>query len=209
MTTAPHDNTAILPPLALALVNHPRATLQELAKAIGISKATLYRFCPTRDLLIKRLLEQSLRTLDDAERLALRQSRSRAVIEELRRWLDQVLPTVPPSSVLGGALGYLHRQWPRLTRYLERGDLPIDNNPAENAIRPFVVGRKAWLFSDTQAGARASALIYSLVETAKANGMEPYLWLRNALRALPTATTVEHFEALLPWNLKAEHLITA
>ncbi|UNV98871.1 TetR/AcrR family transcriptional regulator [Comamonas sp. 7D-2evo2] len=66
MTTAPHDNTAILPPLALALVNHPRATLQELAKAIGISKATLYRFCPTRDLLIKRLLEQSLRTLDDA-----------------------------------------------------------------------------------------------------------------------------------------------
>ena len=93
--------------------------------------------------------------------------------------------------------------------YLARGDLPIDNNPAENAIRPFVVGRKAWLFSDTQAGARASALIYSLVETTKANGMEPYLWLRNALRALPTATTVEHFEALLPWNLKAEHLITA
>ena len=66
MTTTPHDNTAILPPLALALVNHPRATLQELAKAIGISKATLYRFCPTRDLLIKRLLEQSLRTLDEA-----------------------------------------------------------------------------------------------------------------------------------------------
>lgn len=103
----------------------------------------------------------------------------------------------------------VHRQWPRLTRYLERGDLPIDNNPAENAIRPFVVGRKAWLFSDTQAGARASALLYSLVETAKANGFEPYLWLRHVLRALPTATNVEHFEALLPWNLKAEQLITA
>ena len=116
---------------------------------------------------------------------------------------------MPPTSVLGGALGYLHRQWPRLTRYLERGDLPIDNNPAENAIRPFVVGRKAWLFSDTQAGARASALIYSLIETAKANNVEPYLWLRHVLRALPTATTVEHFEALLPWNLNAEQLITA
>lgn len=154
-------------------------------------------------------VEKACRELSDADRLAQRQTRSRAVIDELRRWLDQVLPTVPPSSVLGGALGYLHRQWPRLIRYLERGDLPIDNNPAENAIRPFVVGRKAWLFSDTQAGARASALIYSLVETAKANGMEPYLWLRHVLRALPTATTVEHFEALLPWNLKAEHLITA
>ena len=154
-------------------------------------------------------IEKEARELSDAERLARRQSQSRAVIDELRRWLDQVLPTVPPTSVLGGALGYLHRQWPRLTRYLARGDLPIDNNPAENAIRPFVVGRKAWLFSDTQAGARASALIYSLVETAKANNVEPYLWLRHVLRALPTATTVEHFEALLPWNLKAEQLITA
>lgn len=154
-------------------------------------------------------IEKACRELSDADRLAQRQARSRAVIDELRRWLDQVLPTVPPSSVLGGALGYLHRQWPRLIRYIERGDLPIDNNPAENAIRPFVVGRKAWLFSDTQAGARASALIYSLVETAKANRIEPYLWLRHVLRALPAATTVEHFEALLPWNLKAEHLITA
>ena len=154
-------------------------------------------------------IERDARELNDTERLAQRQSQSRAVIDELRRWLDQMLSTVPPTSVLGGALGYLHRQWPRLIPYLARGDLPIDNNPAENAIRPFVVGRKAWLFSDTQAGARASALIYSLVETTKANGMEPYLWLRNALRALPTATTVEHFEALLPWNLKAEHLITA
>ncbi len=154
-------------------------------------------------------VEKDARELNGAQRLALRQSRSRAVIDELRRWLDNVLPTVPPTSVLGGALGYLHRQWPRLTRYLERGDLPIDNNPAENAIRPFVVGRKAWLFSDTQAGARASALIYSLIETAKANNVEPYLWLRHVLRALPTATTVEHFEALLPWNLKAEQLITA
>ncbi len=74
---------------------------------------------------------------------------------------------------------------------------------------PFRRWEKSVALSDTQAGARASALIYSLVETAKANGMEPYLWLRNALRALPTATTVEHFEALRPGNLKAEHLITA
>lgn len=161
--------------------------------------------------LISKLyaIEKDARGLNDAERLVLRQTRSRAVIDELRRWLDQALPTVPPTSVLGGALGYLHRQWPRLIRYLERGDLPIDNNPAENAIRPFVIGRKAWLFSDTQAGARASALLYSLVETAKANGFEPYLWLRHVLRALPAATTVEHFEALLPWNLKTEQLITA
>lgn len=94
----------------------------------------------------------------------------------------------------------------KLTRYVERGDLPIDNNRCENAIRPFVVGRKAWLFSESPAGAQASALIYSLVETAKANGREPYTWLRKVLRELPHAKTADEYEALLPWNLDLETL---
>jgi transposase len=147
-------------------------------------------------------IEKECRNMSAAERGAVRQKRSRAVLDALRTWLDAVLPTVPPSVALGQALGYLHNQWPRLECYIARGDLPIDNNPAENAIRPFVIGRKAWLFSTSQAGARASALIYSLVETAKANGLEPYMWLRTVLRELPAATSVEHFEALLPWNQK-------
>jgi len=100
----------------------------------------------------------------------------------------------------------MHKYWPRLTRYTERGDLPIDNNRCENAIRPFVVGRKAWLFSDTPAGAHASAVIYSLVQTAKANGLEPYAWLRRVLLDLPAAKTVEDVEALLPWNLNSRDL---
>ena len=97
--------------------------------------------------------------------------------------------------------------WPQLTRYTERGDLPIDNNRCENAIRPFVIGRKAWLFSDRPAGARASAVIYSLVQTAKANGLEPYTWLRRVLRDLPAAQSVEAVEALLPWNLRIPDLL--
>ena len=71
---------------------------------------------------------------------------------------------------------------------------------ADNAIRPFVIGRKNWLFSDTPKGATASAQIYSLIETAKANGQEPYAWLRHILERLPTASCVEDYEALLPWN---------
>jgi hypothetical protein len=98
--------------------------------------------------------------------------------------------------------------WDKLIRYPERGDLPIDNNRCENAIRPFVVGRKAWLFSDTPAGANAGAIIYSMVETAKANRLEPYTWLRRVMRDLPAATTLEEIEALLPWNLHAGHLTT-
>ena len=80
-----------------------------------------------------------------------------------------------------------------------RDRLEIDNNRCENAIRPFVTGRKNWLFSDTVQGAKASANLYSLIETAKANGLEPYAYLRRVFTELPAAATAEHVEALLPW----------
>ena len=79
----------------------------------------------------------------------------------------------------------------------------LHNNAAERAIRPFVIGRKNWLFSDTPKGATASAQLYSLVETAKANGQEPYAWLRYVLERLPQANSVEDYNALLPWNVSA------
>jgi hypothetical protein len=95
---------------------------------------------------------------------------------------------------------YLANQWDKLTIYCTNGDLNISNILAENAIRRFVIGRKVWLFSDTPKGARA--IHYSLIETAKANGLEPYAYLTHVLKALPYADTVEQIEALLPWNLK-------
>ena len=106
--------------------------------------------------------------------------------------------------MLGKAINYLASNWSRLERYVEAGFLPIDNNAAERAIKPFVIGRKAWLFSDTPKGATASAQIYSLVETAKVNGQEPYTWLRNVLEQLPHAQSVADYEALLPWNCSPE-----
>ncbi len=109
-----------------------------------------------------------------------------------------------PQSVLGKAVHYLANNWSRLERYVEAGHLPIDNNLAERAIKPFVIGRKAWLFSDTPKGATASAQIYSLVETAKVNGQEPYTWLRHVLEHLPYASSVADYEALLPWNCSPE-----
>ena len=139
-------------------------------------------------------------------RLQARQTRSREVLEKLRTWLDETRPLVTPKSELGKALRYLDHYWDRLVRYTERGDLPMDNNRVENAIRPFVVGRKNWLFSDTPAGAHASAVVYSLIETARANGREPHTWLRHVLRKLPHAGTVDDYEALLPWNLSLEVL---
>ena len=136
-----------------------------------------------------------------------RQRDSAPILAELHAWMLTNTPLVTPKSALGTALAYMGHLWPQLTRYTERGDLPIDNNRCENAIRPFVVGRKAWLFSDTPAGAHASAVIYSLVQTAKANGLEPYAWLRRVLRDLPAAKTVEAVEALLPWNLRIPDIL--
>ena len=152
-------------------------------------------------------IEREFADATDEARFEARQSRSKAVLAELRDWLDTMLPLVPPKTPLGRALGYLYRYWSRLVRYVERGDLPIDNNRVENAIRPFVVGRKNWLFSDTPAGAHASAVVYSLIETAKANGREPYAWLRHVLQRLPYAKTADDYEALLPWNLSALELV--
>lgn len=152
--------------------------------------------------LIRQLykVEKDLRHASDAQRLAARQAISKPVLDQLRLFHDKVAPTVPPSSTLGKALAYQNALWSRLIRYADRGDLPIDNNTAEGKIRPFVIGRKAWLFSQSPEGASASAVIYSLVETAKANGLEPYTWLCRVLRELPKATTVDAYEALLPWN---------
>ena len=151
-------------------------------------------------------LEREHKDSTDAVRHAARQEQSIPVLNELHGWMEKILPMVPPKSALGAALSYMSTYWSKLVRYTEQGYLPIDNNRCENAIRPFVVGRKAWLFSDTPAGANASAIIYSLVETAKANGIEPYTWLRHVLEHLPAARSADVMEKLLPWNFHAATL---
>jgi transposase len=136
----------------------------------------------------------------------IRQERSRLVVEKLRSWLTEAIPRVPPQSLTGKALAYLDGQWPKLIRVLEDGRLPLDTNRVENAIRPFVVGRKNWLFADTVRGAEASANLYSLIETAKANGLEPFAYLRHVFTELPGATTLDEVEALLPRQIDPERL---
>jgi hypothetical protein len=129
------------------------------------------------------------------------------LLQTLRDWLDNTLHTTLPKGLLGKALAYLDKNWSRLTVYVEDGRLSIDNNLAENAIRPFVVGRKNWLFSASVAGAKASANLYSLIETAKANGLEPYVYLRHVFAHLPRATSVEDMEALLPWKVDLQEAV--
>ena len=131
-------------------------------------------------------------------RYQLRQERARPLLKEFREWLEEVAPRTPPQGLLGKAVWYALKQWERLERYTEDGRLRPDNNLAENAIRPFVVGRKNWLFSAYPTGAEASATIYSLIETAKANGLEPYRYLRYLFERLPVAEVEANYRALLP-----------
>jgi len=152
-------------------------------------------------------IEQGLRDSDRETRYRIRQQDSVPVLNQLRAWLDKSLETVLPKGKLGEALQYLHKYWPKLIRYTKDGGLPIDNNRVENAIRPFVLGRKNWLFSDTPQGAAASAVIYSVIESAKANNLEPYSYLRHVFKELPAATCVEDFEKLLPWLVDRDALI--
>lgn len=135
-------------------------------------------------------------------RYAQRQDKAVPILDKLKDWLDENQPKVAPKTTLGKALGYLQSQWPRLIRYVEDGRYPIDNNPAENTIRPFAVGRKNWLFSTSVDGAKASANLYGLIETAKANGIEPYGYLKKVFTQIPNIKDYDDVDQLLPFNVK-------
>jgi len=185
---------------------HARRKFSDAVKAQGKEKpgSNAYRGLA----LIKKLyrVEKQARKLKPDARHTHRQRHARPVLDELRSWLDETLVQVPPQSATGKALNYLHNEWDKLIRYLDDGRLEIDNNGAENAIRPFVVGRKNWLFSASIKGVNASANLYSLIETAKANGLEPYAYLRHLFAELPKVETVAAIEALLPGNLRKDQI---
>ncbi len=113
--------------------------------------------------------------------LKIRIEKSLPLIEELETWLTTNLQSVPKKSLTGQAMRYLSNQWPKLLHFLDDGKIPLHNNFVENAIRPFALGRKNWLFSDGEAGAEASAILYSLLVTAKINGLNPGQYLTRAL----------------------------
>jgi len=128
-------------------------------------------------------IEKELADLPPEERYTQRLARSKPVMDALLAWAET--KTAPPKSSLGKALYYLREQWPYLKRFLEDGRLEISNNRAERSVKPFVMGRKNWLFANTEGGAQSSAIIYSLIETAKENGLDPYRYLVYVLTEAP------------------------
>ncbi len=146
------------------------------------------------------VIERQIKDLSAPERHRVRQEISLPQLKDLRTWLEANVGKVMKGSLSRKAMEYTLNQWDYLVGYCERGDVHISNVLAENAIRPFAVGRRAWLFADTPQGARASATCYSLIETAKANGLEPSIYIQHVLDHIAEADTLERLEALLPWN---------
>ena len=146
------------------------------------------------------------KTLTQEQLVELRKEKSKPILKEFENWLNALSGQTPPRGLLGKAVKYTLKNWPLLVRYLEQGYITPDNNAAENAIRPFVVGRKNWLFSGHPNGASASSGIYSLIETAKANGLKPYDYMRYLFDNIPFAKTESDYEKLVPQNLTQEKI---
>lgn len=142
-------------------------------------------------------VEAAARDLTAEDRKAYRQEHAAPLLQSLKAWLDQLRPAVPGASGTAKAIDYTLRRWSALTRYLEDGRDPINNNRIENAIRPIALGRKNWLFAGSERAGQRAAAIMSLLATAKANSHDPHAWLTDLLTRLP-ATLDRDLGTLLP-----------
>lgn len=181
---------------------HARRKFDEALKASGKGKPKAGKASKALGMIQKLYrIEAQIKPLSVDDKYRIRQEQAVPLLNELKAWVDVSLTQVAPTSLIGKALAYLTSHWASLTVYCEDGRLDIDNNAIERAIRPFVIGRNNWMFSDTVRGAKASANLYSLIETAKLNGLEPYRYLWHLFTELPKSQTLADIEQLLPWRL--------
>lgn len=186
---------------------HARRKFDAAAKASGLPDLS----SQAREALayIGRLyrIEKEIKDEPPDKKQAYRQIKSQAVLDEFRCWIDGTMTkALSCGGILAKAYVYLHNQWPKLIRFTLDGRLGLDNNPAERHVRPVAVGRKNWLFCQSQAGARATATWYSIVSTVQANGLEPYHYLHKVFTEIPRyLESGRPVDDLLPWNIKLEN----
>jgi len=125
-------------------------------------------------------------------------------VEELRSAIDDALRRLSPKSAMAKALAYGRKRWAALTRYLDEGTAEIDNNIAERAMRSVAIGRKNWLFAGSRVGGERAAAIYSVIETAKLNGIEPQPYIADIIEKVASGWPASRWDELMPWNWTAE-----
>jgi len=191
----------------IGCMDHARRKFVEAEKALPkkkknttIAKCTVARSKIDALYTIERKMKEL--KLNEDERYDYRRKHAIPKLEKLNVWLIQNEAKVAKDTLTHKAINYALKQWENLIGYCQHGQLDISNIKCENAIRPFAVGRRGWLFSDTPKGARAGAVFYTLIETAKENGLDPYSYILHLCRHIASAETAEDVEALLPWNVK-------
>lgn len=184
---------------------HVRRKFVEVTKAIkksGIAHNIVALI--SKLYAIERKLKSDKKSIDEIYQC--RQKKAKPIISAIEKALLDASTKVLPKSPIGQAIIYALNQWPKLINYIEDGRCDIDNNRSERAIKPFVMGRKNWMFSQSMKGVEASQVIYSLIETAKAHKLEPYNYMRYILERMPYATELADIEKLLPYNLTPEQI---
>lgn len=179
---------------------HARRKFYEVAETTGSPIATE----ALRRIAELYAIEARVRRQSSAHRLAERRSSSKPMVQALHTWLEAQLLRVPGNSTLADAIRYALARWESLTRFLQDGRVELDTNPVERAIRPVALGRKNHLFAGSDGGGHRWAVLCSLVETCKLNGVEPYTYLRDVLMRMVDGHSVNRLDELLPWAWKPE-----
>jgi len=184
---------------------HVRRKFVEITK---ITKATEgVAFDVVKYIKVLAKIEEEIKNESIVDKFKMRIDKAKPVLGDLHTYLQSVYPTVFPKSALGEAVSYTLNQWSKLIIYLQDGRLENNNNRSERAIKPFAIGRKGWLFADSVAGAHASAVIFSLIETCKHHDVEAYDWLRYVLEKMPSCQSDDEIEALMPFNIDRTLLV--
>ena len=189
-----HDNEEMISVGCHAHARRPFAELAKLSDASGLATEAL-KFYRKLYAIEKEARENNLSV---ELRYQLRNEKSVPVLEAFKTWLDHHLLKTSEQGKIGKAIRYCLAHWHELTNYLKDGRIEIDNNLIENAIRPFALGRKNWLFSGSPSGAKAGAILYSLIETCKANNIEPYQYFCVMLNRMRECVTDDDYRKLLP-----------
>lgn len=184
----------------LACFAHARRKFIEVVKTSGQKAGLADGALKQIGNLYKLEKEAKEKGLSAQEIKRLRQSQAKPLLEEFKNWLEKHKLNVPPKSPISTAIHYTLNQWDKLIRYIEDGRFDIDNNRTERKIKPFVIGRKNWLFNNSVQGAKAGAVIFSLIETCKEHAIDPYAYLRWALTYIPVCNTIESLEKMLPYH---------
>lgn len=178
---------------------HARRKFVEITKVVKAKEGVAHDVLKYITLLAK--IEEDIKELSALDKFKIRNEKAKPVLDELYTYLITMQPRIPPKSPLGQAVSYTLNQWTKLITYLKDGRLENNNNRSERAIKPFAIGRKGWLFANSVPGAHAAATLFSLVETCKYHGIEPYDWFRYVLQQLPLCKMADEIESLLPFNI--------